>query len=270
MPLEMKLNNYSSFLLGFFSLFLIYWIGIQSSGITDLPINLLFSFATAVLAFIGGVMGLLVSKHWGGKKSAVGKAILLISLGIISWSFGNFIWSFYNFVLHQPVPYPSLSDIGYTLAIPLWAIGVFYLSMATGVKFRLRESGSNILLTILPIIATIFSYYFLFVIARGSSFEVEGGLLKIFLDFYYPIGDWVILTMSFLLFGLSLKYLGGKFRLPIFIILAGFVVMFMADFSFSYATTIGTYYNGNISDLLFATAIFVLSFGISSLDIEET
>src|SRR3990167_9908765 len=182
----------------------------------------------------------------------------------------NIIWSFYNFILHQEMPYPSLADLGYTLAVPLWAIGIFYLSKATGAKFSLRQLKGRALLIVLPIIATIFSYYFLFVIARDSSFTVEGGLLKIFLDFYYPLGDWVILTMSFLLFGLSLKYLGGKFRLPIFIILAGFVVMFMADFSFSYATTIGTYYNGNISDLLFATAIFVLSFGISSLDIEET
>jgi len=95
----MKINKYSSFLLGFFVLNIIYWVGIQTSNITDLPINLLFSFSTAVLAFAGGLMGLSVSKHWGGRKSAVGKAVLLMSLGITSWSLGNFVWSFYNFIL---------------------------------------------------------------------------------------------------------------------------------------------------------------------------
>jgi len=265
----MKINKYSSFLLGFFVLNIIYWVGIQTSNITDLPINLLFSFSTAVLAFAGGLMGLSVSKHWGGRKSAVGKAVLLMSLGITSWSLGNFVWSFYNFILHQEMPYPSLADLGYTLAVPLWAIGIFYLSKATGAKFSLRQLKGRALLIVLPIIATIFSYYFLFVIARDSSFTVEGGLLKIFLDFYYPLGDWVILTMSFLLFGLSLKYLGGRFRLPVFITLLGFVVMFLADFSFSYTTTVGTYYNGNISDLLFAAALFTISFGVCSFDARD-
>ena len=143
---------------------------------------------------------------------------------------------------------------------------MYSLSQATGAKFSLRRLRGRVLLIVLPIIAAIASYYFLFVIARNSSFEVEGGLLKIFLDFYYPIGDWVILTLSFLLFGLSFKYLGGKFKWPVFITILGFIVMFLADFSFSYTTTVGTYYNGNISDLLFAIALFVISFGINGLD----
>jgi hypothetical protein len=266
----MKLNVYTSFLLGFFVLIFIYWIGIQTSGITDLPINLLYSFSTAVLAFVGGVMGLRISGHWGGRKSAVGKAVFMMSLGTTSWSLGNFVWSFYNFVLHQEMPYPSLADVGYSLAVPLWVIGIFYLSQATGAKFSLRKLRGRVLLIILPILAALFSYYFLFGIARGYSISIEGDWLKIFLDFYYPLSDWIILTMSLLLFGLSVRYLGGRFRLPIFIILIGFVVMFFADFSFSYTTTVGTYYNGNFPDLLFAVAMFAISFGVDSIYISET
>lgn len=265
----MIINKYNSFLLGFFVLIFIYWVGIQISDIKDLPINLLYSFSTAVLAFAGGVMGLLVSRRWGGSKSAVGKAVLLMSLGILSWSLGNFVWSFYNFVLQTEMPYPSLADLGYTLAVPLWAIGVYYLSDATGVKFSLRKVKGRLLLIILPVLVAILSYYFLFVVARGSSIEVEGEWLKVLLDFYYPLGDWAILTVSFLVFGLSLKYLGGRFKWPVFITLLGFVTMFFADFSFSYTTTVGTYYNGNFADLLFAVAMFIISFGVTSLDVPE-
>lgn len=266
----MKINKYTSFLWGFFVLILIYWIGIQASGITDLPINLLFSFSTAVLAFAGGVMGLIISQHWGGRKSSVGKAVLMMSLGTTSWSLGNFVWSFYNFVLNTEMPYPSLADLGYTLAVPLWAIGVFYLSQATGAKFSLRRTKGRLLLVVLPVIAAALSYYFLFGIARNYSMPIEGGLLKIFLDFYYPIGDWVILTMSLLLFGLSVKYLGGRFRFPVFTLLIGFVIMFFADFLFSYTTTVGTYYNGNLPDLLFAVAMFTISYGVDSIYIGES
>ncbi len=262
----MRLNSASAFLLGYGFLMILYWVGIQLSNITDLPVNLFYSFTTAVLAFLGGIFGLFISKHWGGGKSAVGKAVLLMSLGTTSWSLGNFVWSFYTFFLQTEMPYPSLADVGYTLAVPLWAIGVYFLSQATGAKFSLRRMRGRLMLIALPLIAAVVSYYFLFVIARGSSIEVEGGLLKIFLDFYYPIGDWVILTMSFLLFGLSLKYLGGRFRTPVFVTLLGFVIMFLADFSFSYTTTVGTYYNGNTADLLFALAMTVISIGITSID----
>lgn len=264
----MKITKYTFYLLVFFVLMFIYWVGIQVSHVKDSPINLLYSFATAVEAFIGGLIGLIVSRHWGGRKSAVGKAILLISSGTISWSLGNFAWSFYNFVLHQDVPYPSFADLGYSLAVPLWAIGVFYLSQATGAKFSLGKVKGRVILVVLPILAAIFSYYFLVTIARNSVISSGGGnMLKLFLDFYYPLGDWVILTVSLLLFGLSLKYLGGKFKWPVYIILLGFVTMFLADFSFSYTTTVNTYYNGSFPDLLFAAAMFIISFGVDSLDV---
>jgi len=266
----MKLNKYSSFLLGFLLQNVIFWVGIQISNIKDLPINLLYSFSNGFFGTVAGVMGLLISKHWGGSKSAVGKAVLLISLGTTSWGLGTLIWSFYNFVLHIPVPYPSWADLGYALAVPLWVAGVFYLSKATGAKFSLRRLRGRSMVILLPLLATVASYYFLYVIARESSFVIEGGLLKIFLDFYYPLADWVILTFAFLVFGLSLQYLGGRFRWPVMIILLGFVLMFISDFSFSYTTTVESYYNGHLVDLLFTVALFVISFGVCSFDISDT
>ncbi len=248
----------------------IFWVGIRFSNITDLPINLLYSFSNGFLGTVAGVMGIIISKHWGGNKSAVGKAVLFISLGTTSWGMGTLIWSFYNFVLHIPVPYPSWADLGYALAVPLWAIGVFNLSKATGVKFSLRQLRGRFMLISLPLLAAVASYYFLYVVARDSSFVVEGGLLKILLDFYYPLGDWVILTFAFLIFGLSLQYLGGRFRWPVMIIILGFIFMFISDFTFSYSTTVGSYFNGHLADLLFTVAIFVISFGVVSFDTKET
>jgi len=262
-------NKYSAFLIGYLIQNIILWVGIQTSVITDLPINLLYSFSNGFLATTAGVMGILISKHWGGTKSAVGLAILFISLGTASWGLGTLTWSFYNFALHVEVPYPSWADLGYVLAVPLWTIGVFYLSKATGVKFSLRQLHGRLMLILLPVLAAIVSYYFLYVIARESSFVVEGGLLKIFLDFYYPLGDWVILTVAFLVFGLSLKYLGGRFRWPVMIILLGFVLMFISDFTFSYTTTIESYYNGHLVDLFFTIALFVISFGVANFELKE-
>jgi hypothetical protein len=265
----MKFNKYTSFLLGFFLLNIIYWIGIQTSNIKTLPINLLFSFSTAVLAFVGGVMGLFVSRHWGGRKSAVGKAIQLMSIGTISWSLGNFVWSYYTFFLHTDIPYPSLADVGYISAVPLWMIGVFYLSKATGAKYSLKKKSGQFYLIILPIITFVISYYLLVTVARGGQITSGGGFLKTFFDFAYPLGDVIIITIALLMYGLSFRYLGGNYKWPVLITLIGYLVMFSADFTFSYTTTIGTYYNGSYPDMLFAAAMFVISFGINSFDAKD-
>ncbi len=262
----MRFNKYNSFIAGYLLLMIFYWIGIQISGIKDLPINLMYSFAINFPPFFGGIFGFAVAKHWGGLKSAVGKGIFYLALGTLSWSIGSFIWSYYNFFASQEVPYPSFADVGYGLAVPLWFIGIYFLSFATGARLSLRKIGGRLYLMLLPIAIAIFSYYFLFIVARNSSLDWQGGLLKIFFDIYYPVSDWVILTFSVLLWGLSLQYLGGKYKWPVLITLLGFMIMYFADFSFSYTTTVETYYNGSFPDLLFAVAMSVISIGITSMD----
>jgi hypothetical protein len=76
----------------------------------------------------------------------------------------------------------------------------------------------------------------------------------------------IILTIALLTYGLSFRYLGGMYKWPVFIILFGFILMFLSDFFFSYETTLGTYYDGNVINLLFISALFMMGFGIASLD----
>lgn len=230
----------------------------------------MFSFSLNLLGFLGGVLGILISKKWGGLKSAVGRGIFYMSAGTTSWGIAGFIWSFYNFVLNQEVPYPSIADVVYLACFGLWILGMWHLAKATGAKYGLRKSQGKMIVLIFPILFAFVSYYVLFVVAHNSTFDWNGGLVKMILDFAYPFFDWVILSISLTILGLSLEYLGGKFKWPVIIIIVGFLVNFLADFSFSYTTTVETYFNGNFSDLLFATALFTISFGICSLDIHKS
>jgi hypothetical protein len=245
----------------------IFWIGLQVSNIKDLTINLVWGIGINFIPTIGGIFGVIIARQWGGSKSAVGKSIFFLALGLLSWSLGNWIWSYYNFFGNIEVPYPSFADVGYILAIPFWIIGTFHLSKVTGARVSLQKLGGRLYLFLLPIIAAIFSYYILIVVARNSVFEVTNeSLLKTFFDFAYPVGDWMILTIAFLIWGLSLKYLGGRYKWPIFTVLLGFVLMFFADSLFSYFTTLETYYNGGPIDIVFVLALFMISFGITSFD----
>ena len=243
----------------------LFFQGITTSLANDLYGVLFLGF----IPVLGGVNGLMISKHWGSFKSAVGRAVIFLSLGLIAWGLGTFIFSgVYNFLLHIEVPYPSFADVGYILALPLWAIGVIQLSRATGAKYGLRSSGGKIILLVIPAAIIAISYYLLIVVAREGAFTFSdsSSLPKVFFDLAYPIGDVLILTLATLIYGLSYNYFGGIYKKAIYIILFGFVILYFADFLFSYTTTLEIWYPADWVDLLFTTAMLALSIGVNMLD----
>ena len=263
-----KLNRESKILLIYFAVIVIWWLVLYLQNIRYETVNYLYQFAFGLIPLLGGISGIIKSKKWGGLKSKVGSALFYISLGLVTWGIGQMFWSvLYNIILKVEVPYPSLADIGYVLSWPLWAVGIIKLSHATGARFSLIRFKGKVFLFVIPIILVLFSYYFLVVVARGGLLtDISGGYLKVFFDLAYPTGDVVILTLAVLIYGLSFNYLGGKFKLPIIILLLGFVVNYFVDFSFSYVTTAETYYNGHWVDLLFPTAMMLIAFGVNSFD----
>lgn len=223
----------------------------------------IFLFAAPLF---GGLVGFRNARSWGGLKSAVGRAIIFLSLGMLTWAFGMLIWNYYIFFARVEVPYPSLADVGFALSVPLWAWGIAELSKATGVRFSLHRMGGKILFVVIPVLVTIISYYLLIEVARGGVIEWTSDGLKLFFDLFYPVGDIIILSVAVMLPILSYNFLGGLYKYSIVIICLGFGTMYFADFLFSYTTTKGTYFNGHFVDFLFVTAMSILSFALSTLD----
>jgi hypothetical protein len=203
------------------------------------------------------------SRIWGGFSSAVGKAVFFIGLGIFCWGAGENIWSYYNFVLNVPAPYPSLADIGFAPSIFFYGLGAIYLSKATGAQFALRNRNVRAFAILAPFVIFGIAYYILVTVARGGVLVTdEGNVLKTVLDLAYPLGDFIGLTVAVIVSSLSFKYLGGRYVWDIYAILLGLFVMFVGDVVFSYTTTVGTYYNADVGDLILSTGVFLLSFGV--------
>ena len=267
-------SNLRKIFIVFLSLAYVFFIGwffkLWLKDQTDTIENLWTNFY-GLIPLLGGIWGLVISSHWGGMKSAVGRSIVFLSLGLITWGIGMVIWIFYNLVLNVEIPYPSWADAAFILSWPLWGIGAVYLSKATGAQFGIRKKAGKLMLLFVPLIVIIFSYYFLVIVARnGVLIPSIEGYLKLFFDLTYPIGDVVILTLAVLIYGLSYKYLGGKYRYPVYLILSAFILNYFADFTFSYTTTIETYYNGSLADILFVTTMYVFSLGIALLDVDKS
>lgn len=259
----MKVNLYQKVCLVFLVVLFIFWGWLYLSGSKTGFYNFLYSFLFGLIPLIGGLVAMVRSSIWGRFKSAVGKAVFFIGLGLFCWGIGEAIWSYYNFILNVAAPYPSLADIGFAPSVFFYGLGAIFLSKATGAKYGLRNKLAKVFVIIAPVILLVASYYLLIVIARGGILIPQGeDSLKAFFDIVYPLGDFLSLAISVIISGLSFKYLGGKYLLDIISILLGLAVMTFADAVFSYTTTIQTYYNGNWGDLMLTIGLFLLTFGV--------
>jgi len=247
---------------------LAYWVFLYLNHSKSTNANYYYGLVEAFYPFLMGLVGISTARLWGGRKSALGNALIFISLGVIAWGIGSIVWSYYAIRHIDEIPYPSLADVGYILAIPLWAYGMTKLAKTTGAKFGLKHPKKKILAVILPLILIAVSYYLLVIVARGGTLVSDTStsqILKVILDISYPAGDAIILTLAVLVFGLSSGYLGGRYKLPIYVLLSGFIVQYVADFTFSFSTTKGTYYNGHWADLFYPTALGLMMWGVNSI-----
>ena len=253
-------------LIAIYSVVILWWLSIFFRGIQETTENYAFSLIYSVIPLSWGIIGFLNARRWGGLTSLVGRAVLFLSAGIFAWGIGNLIFAYYNLVLQIPVPYPSLADAGFFLIYPLSAIGMSYLFKVTGASFGLRSKSAKLALLIIPLLLILLSYYLLFIVARGGEISYDGDLLKLFLDIAYPVGDVIVITLAAVVYLFSFKYLGGLFRIPVILILIGFISNYIADFLFSYTTTTETYFVGKWVDLFYPTAFLLISLGLNLFD----
>jgi hypothetical protein len=257
-----SVNNLQKIFTGYIVVLLFYWLILTHYQERNSFISDSYSLFLSFIPFFGGMAGVFRSKYWGLFKSNIGKAVLYLSFGLFSWGCGNLIWAYYNYFENVDIPYPSLADIGYFPAYFLWLAGVFYLSKATGTRFDFGKKRGKLFLLVIPSIIFLVSYYFLFVVSR-RTFEAETPI-RVFFDLYYPFMNIIILTLAVIILGLAANFFGGKYKFSITLLLTGFVVLYMADFTFSYTTSQGLYFTGNYVDLLFSIAHYLISWGTLS------
>lgn len=263
----MNIKNKSNLIAGYYVAIIVYWVVLFLTHTKASQINYFYQFAFGLIPLLGGLGGLLNARKWGGFKSKLGRALSFLSLGTIAWGLGQMAWSYYVIFRGNEVPFPSLADLGYITAVPLWTLGIFTLSKATGAGYGFRNNPvKKFGAFAIPALIAVISYYLLIVVARDGTLIPSGeSALKLVLDIGYPLGDVLVLSFALLIFGLSSGYLGGRYRSAIYTILAGFGVMYFADFSFSYTTTNGSYYNGHWVDLLFPTAMALITYGLNKM-----
>ena len=242
----------------FFGLVSIWWNILFLSGVKETFQNYLFGATYGLICIWGGVLGLIIASKWGGFSSTIGRALIILSLGLLTQEFGQLVFSYYNIFLHIEIPYPSLADIGFFGTIPFYIVGMLLLAKAAGAKFSLNTFINQLQALLIPVAMLIFSFT-LFLNNYHIDFTQP---LKTFLDFGYPLGEALYVSIAILTYSLSRKFLGGLMRTKILFFIVAFIIEYIADFNFLWQNNQGTWVNGGYGDYLYFLSYFIMALSI--------
>lgn len=212
------------------------------------------------VAWVGAIIGLVFAKSWGGRKSVIGRATLSFSIGLLFQSFGQIVFSYY-FYTGTMAPYPSLADIGFMGSIPFYAYGMLMIAKASGAHFSLKSFLKKAQVFLIPLIMLLLSY---FVFLKGYQFDFTQPI-KTFLDFGYPLGDAIYVSIALLTFSLSRNFLGGIMKKPILFLIFALVFQYITDFTFLYQSSRGTFIGGGVNDFMYFISYFIMALSLIQL-----
>ena len=261
-----KQDKTAQILFVLFFLLTAWWVELQIIGHGDENIqkDLLWGVSYQIIAFIGGIAGLILSKSWGSVKSVMGRATLCFALGLLFQTFGQSVFSYYNLALKIEVPYPSIADIGFFGSIPLYIYGIILLAKLSGVAVSLKSFLNKIQAILIPLVMLIFSYFFFL---RDYQFDWSNPL-KIFLDFGYPLGQAIYVSIAILTYVLSKGVLGGVMKPKILFLVFALIIQYLADYNFLLQAANSTWQNGGYGDLIYLIAYLLMALSLLQLKVK--
>lgn len=211
-----------------------------------------------VIALIGGVLGLLISRLWGGFRSVVGRAIIMLSFGVLFQFLGQVSYAWYRFAYNIEAPYPAFGELFYMSSIPIYIYGIWQIAVASGVKYKLKDPKYR-LISISAILSVVVFSYWLFLSKYDFS---NADPIIILIEFWYPIGQALYITLAGLTLLLSKNLLGGQMRNKVYFVLFAFAVQYIADTYFTVEYNLDAFYPGGLSDYLYFISYFIMVLAI--------
>lgn len=220
-----------------------------------------FTLIYPLVSLVGSIAGFVQAKKWGGFKSLLGRSLSLFSLGLFAQFLGQAAYAYYIYIKQIEVPYPSLGDIGFFGSVVFYVIGAYYLALVSGMKSSARSWKGKLISVVLALIMLCLSYT---VFLRGYVFDGSFSL-KTVLDFGYPLGQAVYVSIALMALLFSKNSLGGSLRKPILFLLCALVIQYLSDFTFLYQVNAGTWYVGGVNDYMYLVSYFFMTLALVNI-----
>lgn len=245
-------------LIVFFVALSIWWVAIYVRGLTGGTENTAFTLIYPLMALAGGLSGLFISRRWGGIKSYLGSALLFLSVGLLLQFFGQAVYAYYIYVLGVETPYPSIGDVGFFGSILCYLFALVKMRKVMWAHATLHPVRNRIIAIVIPALllvstSTIFLQDYVVDITTP---------VKVFLDFAYPLGGAIYVSLAILCLFFARNVLGGVMRKPIFFLVLTLIIQYVSDITFLYQADRGTWYVGGINDYLYFVSYFCMALGL--------
>jgi hypothetical protein len=204
----------------------------------------------SILAASALAISIINEKKYGFKirKRNLDRIWLCFSIGTACWVLAEASWAAYYFA-GVDVPYPGVPDIFYLAAyLPLSLAVLFYLRSFSGAMTKQRRFTSAVAITIS--VALVLGIVVRYEISNPNP------LLTTATDLAYPIADLILLSLTILSLAI---FIGGSMGKWWSVLAAAIILDIVGDELFLYQVANGTYYNGNIDDLIYVWAYLLVA-----------
>jgi diguanylate cyclase (GGDEF)-like protein/PAS domain S-box-containing protein len=160
----------------------------------------------------------------------------LIGASAGSWGLGQAIWTAYE-LTGREVPFPSLADLGYLLAVPLMVAGILSLPAVPRAERTRRLADGLIVGGSLLAVA--------WVLVMSHVVATQDTPAATALALAYPAADTVLI-------GVVISFIAqstGAWRRPLVLIAAGLLGIGLADGAFAYMTATESFRSGSLVDV---------------------
>ncbi|WP_158263760.1 putative bifunctional diguanylate cyclase/phosphodiesterase [Deinococcus arcticus] len=212
------------------------WVAFpQGDALTRLWVSSLIYIPTFVFAGLSCI--------WNARRHAHERAAWrTLGAGLLSFGAGQILYA-YLLLVRQDPPFPSVADIGFLLALALYAWGFLRFEHAALTRWDTLRLGVDVAI----IMAAVGVYAWHFVL-RGVLAAYAGEPLAAVIGLTYPVGDLLLLSILLLI---SLR--GGACPGPRETLLAaGLLALIVADQAFIVLGAAGTYQEGSWPDVFWA------------------
>lgn len=258
---EIGKNKFLKFIFSFFVLLTIWWVAISIRDLRGDIENNIFTLIYPFFSLIGFIAGLHVSRKWGGFKSYLGGSILMFSFGLLAQFFGQAMYAYFIYIKGIDVPYPSVGDVGYFGSVIFYILGVILLAKVSGIKISFKSLNGKLQSILIPLVLLMISYIFFL---KGHGFDFSDKL-RIFLDFGYPLGQAVYVSIAILALLMCRNTLGGLMKNPITLVIVALIFQYFSDFTFLYQASIDTWFVGGINDFMYLMSYFLMTLSLVQL-----
>lgn len=227
---------------------LLWWIALQMLPAHDTPANFLFNAGFGTFTFLAGAVAIRRSAEWGGSRTVFGSALRAIGWGALLDGVALYIWTAYTF-FGVEVPEVGFADAAWLLSYALYIRGMLRLTRTLPLRFngaRLFAAAA------VPFIAVVGM-----VLVAGPLLR-DPDILPTILNIAYFAMDMMLLALALV----ALVLWGGRLGAFALLVAVAYVDFVLADIAYLQRIAADVYYNGDVSDFLYAMACVLMAAAI--------